>query len=434
MRLFVCSSVVAIVLSCIHISLFSHEKCSLTVSRFLSFDSIRFVKTVIFMPDGRRVLTCSQNGEFTLWNAASFNFETILQAHNNPVRTATVSHSENWLISADDSGQIKYWQMNFNNLKQTQAHGEPIRGVSFSPSDLKFATCADDATIKIFDFARAKAETTLNGHGGDVRCVQWHDTKSVVASGGGRDCVVKLWDPRVGAQRQCLSTLHMHKGSVNCLKWNQNGHHLVTGSKDASLKVTDIRTLKTISSHVGPYSKDIASVTWHPHDERVFTSGAADGSIAYWIVGAGSDPHAEVRGAHESQTNDIAWHPAGHLLVSGSNDNAIKFWCRNRPGEVARDTTSRVTKAEYAQEAIVAAHQQAVAATQGGGIGSTRGVLGSATTTATASARGAAVPGLNRPPPPRAPPGGPPPPQAPPGGPPPPRPPPPRAPPGAPRE
>jgi hypothetical protein len=61
-------------------------------------------------------------------------------------------------------------------------------------------------------------------------------------------------------------------------------------------------------------------------------------------------------------------------------------------------------------------------------------VLGSATTTATASARGAAVPGLNRPPQPRAPPGGPPPPQAPPGGPPPPRPPPPRAPPGAPRE
>ena len=397
------------------------------------------------MPDGRRVLTCSQNGEFTLWNAASFNFETILQAHNNPVRTATVSHSANWLISADDSGQIKYWQMNFNNLKQTQAHGEPIRGVSFSPTDLKFATCADDATIKIFDFARAKAETTLNGHGGDVRCVQWHDTKSVVASGGGRDCVVKLWDPRVGSQRQCLSTLHMHKGSVNCLKWNQNGHHLVTGSKDASLKVTDIRTLKTISSHVGPYSKDIASVTWHPHDERVFTSGAADGSIAYWIVGAGSDPHAEVRGAHESQTNDIAWHSAGHLLVSGSNDNAIKFWCRNRPGEVARDTTSRVTKAEYAQEAIIAAHQQAIAATQGGGIGSTGGVLGSAST-----AR-AAVPGLSRPPPPRAPPGppppqapaggpppprapagGPPPPQAPSGGPPPPRPPPPRAPPGGP--
>ena len=72
-------------------------------------------QTVIFMPDGRRVLTCSQNGEFTLWNAASFNFETILQAHNNPVRTATVSHSENWLISADDSGQIKYWQMNWTS-------------------------------------------------------------------------------------------------------------------------------------------------------------------------------------------------------------------------------------------------------------------------------------------------------------------------------
>ena len=224
--------------------------------------------------------------------------------------------------------------------------------------------------------------------------------------------MVKLWDPRIGKEKQCIATMHCHKAAVNCLKWNVNGHHLVTGSKDASLKVTDIRTLQTISSHVGSYSKDIASVTWHPHDERVFTSGAGDGSIAYWIVGAGTEPHAEVRGAHENQTNDIAWHPAGHLLVSGSNDNAIKFWCRNRPGEVARDTTARVSKAEYAQEAIVAAHASAVAAVaeKNMGSGSSRGVLGSGARAVGGNM--AAVPGLSRAqannniPPPSAPPGG----------------------------
>ena len=37
--------------------------------------------------------------------------------------------------------------------------------------------------------------------------------------------------------------------------------------------------------------------------------------------------------AHESAVWSLAWHPLGHLLASGSNDHAIKFWCRSRPGD-----------------------------------------------------------------------------------------------------
>lgn len=35
------------------------------------------------MPDGRRLLTGSSSGEFTLWNAQTFNFETILQVSSS---------------------------------------------------------------------------------------------------------------------------------------------------------------------------------------------------------------------------------------------------------------------------------------------------------------------------------------------------------------
>lgn len=31
----------------------------------------------------------THSGEFTLWNGLTFNFETILQAHNDPIRTMT---------------------------------------------------------------------------------------------------------------------------------------------------------------------------------------------------------------------------------------------------------------------------------------------------------------------------------------------------------
>ena len=33
-------------------------------------------------------------------------------------------------------------------LQAEPAHKEAVRGIAFSPSDLKFATCSDDSTIK----------------------------------------------------------------------------------------------------------------------------------------------------------------------------------------------------------------------------------------------------------------------------------------------
>ncbi len=37
----------------------------------------------------------------------------------------------------------------------------------------------------------------------------------------------------------------------------------------------------------------------------------------------------------------LAWHPLGHLIVSGSNDFTTKFWTRNRPGDVLKESAAR---------------------------------------------------------------------------------------------
>ena len=51
------------------------------------------------------------------------------QAHDSPVRAMVWSHADNWLLSSDHGGFIKYWQSNMNNVKMYEAHKEPIRGL-----------------------------------------------------------------------------------------------------------------------------------------------------------------------------------------------------------------------------------------------------------------------------------------------------------------
>eukprot|EP01126_Amoeba_proteus_P027459 TRINITY_DN2726_c0_g1_i13.p1 TRINITY_DN2726_c0_g1~~TRINITY_DN2726_c0_g1_i13.p1 ORF type:complete len:108 (-),score=10.09 TRINITY_DN2726_c0_g1_i13:148-471(-) len=44
------------------------------------------------------------------------------KAHDTAVRAMVWSHNENWMVTADHGGEIKYWQPNMNNVKQFTAH------------------------------------------------------------------------------------------------------------------------------------------------------------------------------------------------------------------------------------------------------------------------------------------------------------------------
>jgi polyadenylation factor subunit 2 len=295
---------------------------------------------VSWTPDGRRLITGASSGEFTLWNGLTFNFETILQAHTSSVRSMIWSHNEQWMLSGDDKGYIKYWQTNMNNVQMYQGHLEAIRGLSFAPSDSKFASCSDDRTVRIFDFVTCKEESILQGHGSDVKCVDWHPYKGLVISGS-KDSQqpIILWDVKSAKK---ITTLHAHKNTCTDLKWNRfNGNWLISSSRDHLCKLFDLRNLKEEVQIFRGHRKDACTLAWHPIHEKLFVSGGGDGSMFFWLCGSDKELGA-LEDAHESIIWDVTWHPLGHMLVSGSNDRSTRFWTRNRPGDTVADKSDEL--------------------------------------------------------------------------------------------
>ncbi|CAB4061986.1 PFS2 [Lepeophtheirus salmonis] len=250
--------------------------------------------TLAWTPEGRRLITGASSGEFTLWNGLTFNFETILQAHDSPVRAMEWSHT----------------------------HKEAVRSVSFSPTDAKFATSSDDGTVRIWDFYSCTEEKVLRGHGADVKSVDWHPTKGLLASGS-KDSQqpIKIWEPRTG---QVLATLHAHKNTVMSVQWNKNGNWLLTASRDHLIKLFDIRNTKEEIQVFRGHKKEASTVAWHPVHESLFASGGSDGAIMFWNVGAEKEVGV-IEQAHESIIWSLAWHPVGHILCSGSNDHTCNI-------------------------------------------------------------------------------------------------------------
>jgi polyadenylation factor subunit 2 len=330
------------------------------------------VNIVRWTPEGRRLLTGSSSGEFTLWNGTGFNFETIMQAHDVAIRAMSYSHSDDWLVSADHDGLIKYWQPNFNNVKVIQGHNDPIRDLAFSPNDGKFVTASDDSTLKIFDFAGGVEESTLTGHGWDAKSVDWHPTKGLLVSGS-KDHLVKLWDPRTG---RCLTTLHGHKNTISKVVFERvRGQCLATSARDQTARVFDLRMMRDICLLKGP-EKDIITLAWHPIHPSLLSTGGNDGSIFHYLLDEPNNPPGtapslaaydhpdpsaapaqtihpahKIPYAHDFAIWSMDWHPLGHILATGSNDRVTRFWTRARPGDT--DTfIDRYHIGENAAEAV----------------------------------------------------------------------------------
>ena len=312
------------------------------------------VNVVKWTPEGRRLLTASTSGEFTLWNGTGFNFETIMQAHDCAVRTVTYAHNDEWLLSADQDGFVKYWQTNFNNLKSFQAHNDPVRDLAFAPTDSKFVTASDDASLKIFDFATSAEQSTLTGHQWDAKCVDWHPTKGLLVSGS-KDHQVKLWDPRTG---RCLTTLHGHKNTVAMTKFEPTaGVLLASCARDQTARVFDIRMMRDVFLLKG-HEKEIASLVWHPIHSSLLTTAGGDGAMFHYLLDEQNAPQGtpatlspydspnpseataqtlfpahKTTYAHDYSIWSMDWHPLGHILATGSNDKVTRFWTRPRPGD-----------------------------------------------------------------------------------------------------
>ena len=312
------------------------------------------VNVVRWTPEGRRLLTASTSGEFTLWNGTGFNFEPIMQAHDSAIRALEYSNSDDWLVSADHDGVVKYWQSNFNNVQSIDAHSDPVRDLAFSPNDSKFVTASDDSTLKIFDFAMGSMESKLEGHGWDAKSVDWHPTKGLLVSGS-KDHLVKLWDPRTS---RCLTTLHGHKSTITKVAFEKvMGNCLATAARDQTARVFDLKMMRDISLLKG-HEKDIATLTWHPIHPNLLSTGGMDGALFHYLLDSPNPPSGQaltvapydsldpastpaqsiwpthkLPEAHDYAIWSLDWHPMGHILASGSNDRITRFWTRARPGD-----------------------------------------------------------------------------------------------------
>lgn len=229
------------------------------------------------------------------------------------------------IFTADRSGSIKLTSLNFGNeLNDRGAWISPtkdlIKDLVFGPNELKMATAHEEKSIKVWDFGTLTVERKLEGHGSDVQTVDWHPSKSLLASGS-KDRLLKFWDPVSGRN---ICTLFNNTNTIHRVRFSKNENFLAAVGKDQLVRLYDLRVMKEFLSLQG-HNCEVLDFEWNPVHENHFVSSDVEGKICYWVYPneIPSEVHVHEKGI---QCSRVAFNPLGNALATLGADKKIRVW------------------------------------------------------------------------------------------------------------
>lgn len=170
--------------------------------------------------------------------------------------------------------------------------------------------------VKCWDLEANQVVRHYHGHLNGVYCAALHPTIDVLMTGG-RDASVRVWDIRTKAEAMILTG---HKNTIGAILTQGVNPQVVSGSYDSTIRLWDLAAGKTdvvLTNH----KKAIRGLAMHPK-EFSFLSASAD-NIKQWQF-----PHGRFIKNFSGQraiVNSLAVNSDG-VTVSGGDDGSMYMW------------------------------------------------------------------------------------------------------------
>jgi WD40 repeat protein len=314
------------------------------------------VTSATFSPDGRFILTASEDGAARLYTRAGARVAVL--RHGGPVTGAAFSPDGALIASAGSDDTARIWSL--GRQVAVLRHPAAVEDVAFAGRGRILITAGADGRARIWRGADGSLVGTLGLPGpvsgaalsrdgslavavatdpaGHVqarifsvrsgRLVRLLDEKGVVTAGfspdgrlvvtTSKDRTARIWRARDGRLLHVLP----HEGHVVAATFSRDGKLLATASEDGATRVWDVATGARLLLLVGP-TGFVESVSFS-RDGRFLVAGSADRTARVYDVHNGKE--LAVLAGHTDAVIAAEFSPDGRAIVTAGRDRTVRVW------------------------------------------------------------------------------------------------------------
>ncbi|EPY83483.1 ATG16 autophagy related 16-like protein [Camelus ferus] len=287
------------------------------------------VNAVCFGPNSSLLATGGADRLILLWNVVGGRLKAnqTLEGAGGSITSVDFDPSGSQVLAATYNKAAQLWKVGEAQSKETlSGHADKVTAAKFKLTRHQAVTGSRDRTVKEWDLGRAYCSRTINviSYCNDVVCGD-----HVIISGH-NDQKIRFWDSRLtgtghGGPR-CIQVIPV-QGRVTSLSLSHDQLHLLSCSRDDTLKVIDLRVsnIRQVFRADGfKCGSDWTKAVFSP-DRSYALAGSWDGVLYIWNVDTGK-LESSLQGPHSAAVNAVAWCYSGSHVVSVDQARKVVLW------------------------------------------------------------------------------------------------------------
>ncbi|KAE9400478.1 WD40 repeat-like protein [Gymnopus androsaceus JB14] len=239
-----------------------------------------YVKSVAFSPDGRRIVSGSDDHSVQVWDAESGKaVGNPMKAYAGQFKSVAFSPDGQRIVSGSDDGSVLVWDAESGKAvgKPMKGHTDQVNSVAFSPDGRRIVSGSSEHSVQVWDAESGKQWEPMKGHTGWVNSL--HSPQ--MAKGLCPDPLTFSAGLDAESGKAVGNPMKGHTGWVNSVAFSPDGRRIVSGSSDHSVRVW---------------------VAFSP-DGRMIVSGSDDHSVQFWDAESVLSPCSPDRSGGKSIAN-----------------------------------------------------------------------------------------------------------------------------------